>query len=176
MADTNQEAESIISDETQLETLREGIDDPVVLKEQLRKEAEARRQLTARAKKAEGEAKTEREARIKLEETKSDITSTSVVTEDERLELRLNGFSKEEVNYIMANGGAKVLEDKNSYTAIAINTRREQLKAEQAAGQTGGAGGEDQFRETNFSLPRNPSFKDLKDSVTAMEKALPHND
>lgn len=176
MPNENQEAESTISDETQLETLREGIDDPVVLKEQLRKEAEARRQLTARAKDAETKLKTEREARIKLEEGKSDITSTSAPTEDERLELRLNGYSKEEVNYIMANGGAKVLEDKNSYTAIAINTRREQMKAEQAAGQTGEAGGEDQFREVNFNLPRNPSLKDLKDSLGAMEKALPHAD
>lgn len=176
MANESSEAESIISDESQLETLREGIDDPVVLKEQLRKEAEARRQLTARAKKAEGEAKTEREARIKLEEGKSEITSTSVVTEDERLELRFQGYSKDDVTFIMANGGPKVLEDKNSMVTIAINAKREQLKAEQAANQTGDAGGEDQFREVNFNIPRNPSYKDLKDSVAAMEKVLPHND
>lgn len=179
MAEEATGAEATISDDTQLDTLREGIDDPVVLKEQLAKEAQARRQLTARAIKAETDAKSEREKRIKAEE--STVTTTTNTEdapkgEDERLELRLDGYSKEEVNYIMANGGRKSLEDKNSYTAIAINTRREQLKAEQAANDTQGKSGEDQFREVNFNLPKNPSVQDLKKSISDMEKALPHVD
>ena len=170
--------EATISDQTELEVLREGIDDPQVLKEQLRKEAEARRQLTARAKKAEELLKSEREARIRSEETvQSNTTNSSApVTEDERLELRLSGYSKDEVNYIMANGGAKALEDKNSFTAIAINTRREQVRAEQAASQTDVSGGEDNLRAIDFNLPRNPSMTDLKKSIADMEKALPHAD
>ena len=55
MSEQDQQADSIISDQAELETLREGIDDPVVLKQQLAKEADARRQLTARARKAEEE-------------------------------------------------------------------------------------------------------------------------
>ncbi len=179
MSEQDNGLEATISDETQLDTLREGIDDPVVLKAQLAKEAEARRQLTARAKKAEELAKTEREARIRAEEAKPEPTiknEDAPKGEDERLELRLDGYSKEEVNYIMANGGRKSLEDKNSYTAIAINTRREQLKAEKAASDTQGKSGEDQFREVNFNIPRNPSVQDLKKSVTDMEKILPHVD
>lgn len=180
MSDKDQEIESTISIENELDQLREGVDDPMVLKEQLRKEAEARRQLTARAKKGEADAKAEREARIKLEEALSEkekiTNNNSPVTEDERLELRLDGYSKDEVNYIMQNGGKKVLEDPNSYTAIAIKTRREQLKAELAASQTEGGKGEDQFKPTNFTLPKNPSRKDLNKSIEEMEKILPHAD
>ena len=178
MENKNQVAETTISDEGELDTLRQGIDDPMVLKEQLNKEAEARRQLTARAKKAEAELKTLREQTIKKDEGQSTVNSNQPQTpmEDERLELRLNGYSKEEVNYIMANGGAKVLEDPNSFTTIAITTRREQLAAEKAAAGTNQSGGEDQFREANFNLPRNPSLNDLKKSIGDMEKVLPRAD
>lgn len=177
MSDQDNGAEAINSDETQLDTLRESIDDPMVLKAQLAKEAEARRQLTARAKNAEAELKEAKEALIRKDEGKdSSITNqTSTPVEDERLELRFQGYSKEQVNFIMANGGTKSLEDKNSMTAIAINAQREQLKAEQAAAQTK-TGGEDQFREVNFNLPKDPSLKDLKSSLEMMEKALPHAD
>jgi hypothetical protein len=178
MSDKDTGADATTSDETQLDTLREGIDDPQVLKEQLAREAQARRQLTARAIKAETEAKSLREASIKAEEPEQSTTTKTDApgTEDERLELRLDGYSKEEVAYIMANGGRKVLEDKNSYTSIAITTRREQLKAEQAAGQTDTSGGEDSLRALNFNLPKNPNLNDLKKSISDMEKALPHAD
>ena len=169
-----------ISDDTQLESLREGIDDPVVLREQLRKEADARRQLTARAKNAEAQAKEAREALVRAEEASrkqpTPTTNTPTTTEDERLEMRLDGYTKEEVNFIMANGGRSVLEDKNNYATIAIEARRTQLKAEQAASQTGRSSGEAQLQEANFRLPSNPSQKDLKASLEAMEKALPHAD
>jgi len=132
--------EATISDEAQLDTLREGIDDPVVLKQQLAKEAEARRQLTARAKNAEEKA---REALTKLAEAESKhITpnqeppaSSSVTLNDEVVDLRLDGYSKAEVDWIMKNGGRKALEDKTSYTSIAINAKREQERAERAASE-----------------------------------------
>jgi|SRR5665213_3469520 len=177
MSEQDTGAEAIISDQTELETLREGIDDPQVLKSQLTKEAQARRQITARAIKAETELKALKGAKVETPQSETITTQTATpVTEDERLELRLDGYSKEEVNYIMANGGRKVLEDKNSYTSIAINTRREQLKAEQAANQTGNSGGEDNLRAIDFALPRNPDIKDLRKSIGDMEKALPHAD
>ncbi len=175
----NNGAEATSSDETQLDILREGIDDPIVLKEQLKREAEARRQLTARARTAEANLKTEREARVKLEEAgqiENKITNQPANKEDERLELRLDGYSKEEVDYIMANGGSKVLGDKNSFTAIAINTRREQKKAEEAASQTSNSGLADVEKQVNLNLPRNPTIKDLKQSLDTMEKVLPHAD
>lgn len=176
MAEEVNDAEVINSDESQLDTLRESIDDPVVLKEQLGKEAEARRQLTARAKKAETDLKAEREARIKAEEgNKEQITSTSTKPmEDERLELRFQGYSKEHVDFIMSNGGTEALKNKDSMVSIAIKAQREQAKAEEAAAQTDSSAGGDQFREVNYALPRNPSLKDLKSSVADMEKNLPH--
>ena len=179
MAEEATGAEAIISDEAQLDTLREGIDDPQVLKAQLAKEAEARRQLTARAKKAEDLAKTEREARIRAEESaKSNITNqtSSPIVEDERFELRMTGYSKSDVDFIMANGGSKVLEDPNNLVTIAVKARKEQLAAEAAASQTGTSGGEDRLSTVNFNLPRNASLKDLKGSLETMEKVLPHAD
>lgn len=176
MTQNNAGAEATNSDELELDKLREGIDDPMVLKEQLKKEADARRQLTARAKKAEEDLKAEREARIKAEEKPQGDTTinNNSGSEEDRLELRFQGYTKEEVTYIMQNGGPKIMDDPNSLTAIAINTRREQLAAEKAAAGTNNSGGEDQFREANFSLPHTPTLSDLKKSVSEMEKVLPH--
>lgn len=81
--------------------------------------------LLARAKKAEAKAKAV-QPRINKEEPKQ-------FQIDEEVELRLDGYTKDEAKFILNNGGRKTLEDKNSYVAVAINTIREQKKAEQAA-------------------------------------------
>ncbi len=174
MSDQDTGTEAILSDETQLDTLREGIDDPQVLKAQLAKEAEARRQLTARAKNAEEALKALKAQKAETVVEPTTIKPSASPTEDERLELRLDGYTKEEVGFIMANGGRSAMTDKNSYVAIAVNTRREQLAAEKAASQTDTSGGEDNLRAIDFALPKNPSLKDLKESTAKMEKALPH--
>ena len=128
--------EAIISDETQLDTLREGIDDPQVLRAQLAKEADARRQLTARAKKAEEELKSVKTQAIKAEPTIELSTPPPPVSiNDEVVDLRLDGYSKQEVEWIMKNGGRKVLDDPNSLVSIAIKAQREQKAAESAANQ-----------------------------------------
>lgn len=144
MSEQDQHADSIISDQAELETLREGIDDPMVLKEQLRKEADARRQLTARAKKAEEELKSYKTSTFQAES--KDVTSNASESKpyeinDEVVDLRLDGYSKGEVEWIMKNGGRKELENPTSYTAIAINARREQEKAERAASQVADTSG-----------------------------------
>ena len=176
MSNDNQDAESIISVDDELDTLREGVDDPQVLKAQLAKEAQARRQLTARTKNSEAELKTLKAKLAELESGTDDTTISQQPTaaDDERLELRLDGYSKEEVAYIMANGGRKSLDDQSSFTAIAINTKREQRQAEIAASQTDTSGGEDNLRPVDFKLPKNPTAADLKKSIADMEKALPH--
>ncbi len=56
--------------------------------------------------------------------------------EDEVLDLRLEGYSKTDVEFIMRNGGRKSLEDKNSLTYIAIQNKKEQERAENAASKT----------------------------------------
>ncbi len=162
-------------DETQLEALREGIDDPVVLKQQLTKEAEARRQLTARARTAEQERK---EALTKLAEYESKqidnnnappMDSKPLEINDEVVDLRLDGYSKEEVAWIMKNGGRKALEDKNSFTAIAINTKREQTKAEQAASQVTDTSGQSEI-ERKYTKEQLGNM-----SVKELEAILPRN-
>ncbi len=136
----NEDSDSTISVDNELDTLREGIDDPTVLREQLRKEADARRQLTARARKSEEEARNLKTQLAELESkeitTNPSPDSKPYEINDEVVDLRLDGYSKDEVTWIMANGGRKSLEDSTSYTAIAINAKREQAKAEQAASQT----------------------------------------
>lgn len=144
MSEQDPVAAATNADQTELDTLREGIDDPMVLKDQLRKEADARRQLTARAKKAEEELKALKTQAIRSETdqvTTPPPASEPVNINDEVVDLRLDGYSKDEVAWIMKNGGRKALEDKNSYTSIAINARREQLKAEQAASQVNDTAG-----------------------------------
>jgi hypothetical protein len=162
-------------DETQLEALREGIDDPVVLKQQLAKEAEARRQLTARAKTAEQE---KRDALTKLAELESkNITPNNVPSmdskpleiNDEVVDLRLDGYSKDEVAWIMQNGGRKALEDKTSYTSIAINAKREQQRAEQAASQVTDTSGQSEI-ERKYTKEQLANM-----SVKELEAILPRN-
>lgn len=164
-------AEATISDETELATLREGIDDPMVLKDQLRKEADARRQLTARAKKAEDEARTLKEKLAKTESTviSQPLTESTVTLNDEVVDLRLDGYSKGEVEWIMRNGGRKVLDDPNSIVSIAIKAQREQLKAERAASEVADTSGLSEIeRKYTPEQLRNMSVKEL-------EAILPRN-
>jgi len=169
------DVESTISTEAELDTLRDGVDDPVVLKEQLKKESNARRQLTARAKRAEDERKAaQREAeelRQKYEKSSDkNITNQSPTLNisDDVVDLRLDGYSKDEVAFILANGGRKALEDKNSYVSIAINTRREQLNAERQASKVQDTG--------NLSeIERKYTKEQLANmSVKELESILPH--
>jgi hypothetical protein len=55
----------------------------------------------------------------------------SPILDDEAVDLRLDGYSKDEVSFILRNGGRKALEEKDSYVATAISAKREQQKAEE---------------------------------------------
>lgn len=132
MSEQDNGAEAINSEEV-IDVLPEGIDDPMVLREELAKQTEARRQLTARAKRAEADLKAEREKSIRAEVKPEPTISKEYSLNDEVVDLRLDGYSKADVEFIMKNGGRKALEDKTSYTAIAINARKEQTRAEAEA-------------------------------------------
>lgn len=74
--------------------------------------AEKNRQLYARATKAEAEAK---ELKAKLKPTENLQTNQSSPNSDERferLELKTEGFSTEEVDFLMRNGGKAAINDK----------------------------------------------------------------
>lgn len=111
--------------EINLDAPEESVD---ALKEQLAKEQEARRQLTARAKAAEEALKKQKVSETPAPTPKPDVKSVDL---DEVTDLRLDGYSKEEVKFIMNNGGRKALEE-NAFVKVAIEKIREQKKAEEA--------------------------------------------
>jgi hypothetical protein len=83
--------------------------------------------------------------------------------EDEVLDLRLEGYSKSDVEFIMKNGGRKALGDKNSLTFIAISQKRQQEKAENAASQvTDSSSKSDIEKKYSQEQLRNMSVKDLE--------------
>jgi len=172
MSEQDQGAEPTISDQAELETLREGIDDPMILKEQLKKEADARRQLTARAKKAE-----ELLRELKTKPAPESVTNqppTQASGIDDRVELRLQGYSKDEVETIMQNGGVQALQDPQSILSLGIKARREQAAAEKAASEATGTGSSIERELKLTDIPRNASLGDLRKSVAEMEAKLPY--
>ena len=134
MDNTIDEVKDSTTNETQEQELEINLDAPEesveALKASLAKEQEARRQLTARAKAAE-------EALKKSKPSTPAPTPETVDKKgydlDEVTDLRLDGYSKEEVKFIMNNGGRKSLED--PFVKVAIEKNREQRKAEQAIPQ-----------------------------------------
>jgi hypothetical protein len=115
--------------ETELEINLDASDESVeVLKEKLAKAEEAKRQLTARAKAAE---ETVRKHKVSETPAPTPKTDNKGFDLDEVTDLRLDGYSKDEVKFIMNNGGRKALED-NNFVKVAIEQIRTQKKAEQA--------------------------------------------
>ncbi len=89
---------------------------------------------------------------------------------DEAVELRLDGYSKDEVSFILKNGGRKALEESDSYVAHAINAKREQQKAEEQASK---AKDTSQMVGTTKKYTHAQLSKMTKEEL---EKILPHND
>lgn len=90
------------------------------------------------------------------------------ILEDEVADLILEGYSKEDTKFILANGGRKALEDSNSYVSVAIHAKREQKRAEQAASETPQGG-------YAFQGGKSYSEEQLRNmSPEEMEKVLPH--
>ena len=142
----------------------------IVLDESLDTEAqlnalkEQNKKLFARAKSAETLLK-QKPQKTSEDTPKEDRPKYTI--DDEVIDLRLAGYSKGDVEFIMKNGGSKVLEDKTSYVTIALNTKREQAKAEQAANQT-------QESSSLSEVERKYTPEMLKNmSIAEMEKILP---
>ncbi len=164
--------DTTLDEQLGLDQLPEGIDDPMILRDRVNKLENAKKQLTARAKKAEEEARTLKEAGVKAEAPPVISTSDSKPYEinDEVVDLRLDGYSKPEVEYIMKNGGRKELEDTTSYLSIAINTKREQTRAEEAANGTQDTAGLSEV-ERKYTPQQLAAM-----SVKELEALLPHAD
>lgn len=156
--------EATISSEEEENLDLDDTEDVEALKEQLQKERDARRQLTARAKRAEEALKTA----PKPESPTLEANAEDKIN-DEAIDLRLDGYSKDEVSFILKNGGRKALET-NSYVSTAINAMREQRKAEDEASKAKDTSGVTTF-EKKF-----PQDKLEKMSAEELAKILPHTD
>lgn len=122
---------------------------------------EKNKQLYARLKKAEEEAKVAKEA---ARNTTAGETSQAIPTADvERLTLKVDGYNDDEIAKIMELGGLKALS--NPLVKKAVDVMREERKAEAAQVDTDGA-------MSDFS--RKYSEADLrKMSASELEKILP---
>jgi hypothetical protein len=128
MSQDNPVADAIISDEElELDLTPDGTESPDEVATRLANAEKAKKQILARARKAEQELKALKEAQTpRAEPSKVDI-------DDEALDLRLDGYSKDEVKFILSNGGRTALSDPQSLVALALRTKREQTKAEESA-------------------------------------------
>lgn len=125
------------------------------------------KRLFKRAKKAEGKIKG-------LDGAAPTVTPTSANTtvdqskEDaawrERMELKTDGYSDEEIAYIQQSGGRKALE--NTYVKATIETMRKQKQAEAATVETGAGKSEVEKKYTDEQLRAM--------TPAELEKLLPH--
>lgn len=94
--------------------------------------------LYARAKTAEGFVQDASGAWVKKEAEAAPVIPPSQVPKaDDALwdiaDYIREGYSREDVNFILANGGREALKDENSYVSIAIRQKQEQRRAEAGA-------------------------------------------
>ena len=150
----------------------EGIEDVAILKKMIQEErdgrvtdAEAKRQLTARAKAAEDKLKEIKPSDPPITQPKEETKPYSIL-DDDAASLILSGYKPDEVRFIMANGGRKILEDKNSFVTIAVEAKREQRKAEDAAAAAEGSGKSDVLKQFTPEQIKNMKASEL-------EKILP---
>lgn len=148
-------ADAIMSDEElELELELEDTEDIEALKSALAKEKTIRKQLLARAKKAE--AGNKKPQIINKQEKGFTI-------DDETLDLRLDGYTRDEVEFIARNGGRKELDNPNSLVAVALNTKREQKRAEEMASKTEDTSGLSEFeKKYTPEMMANMSASELK--------------
>ncbi len=89
------------------------------------------------------------------------------ILEDEVADLILDGYSKDETKFILANGGREALNNTDSYVAVAINAKREQRRVENAVNETVSSG---------YATPGGKTFTEEQlRNMTAeeMEQVLP---
>lgn len=134
---------------------------------------EQNKRLYARAKKAEGFVQDSNGSWVKRERPQTINNAVENkpynILEDEVADLILDGYKKDEVKFIMANGGRKVLDDKSSYVAVAINSKREQRNTEDAVSQTSNKG----FVASGGKTYTEEQLRNM--TPEEMERVLPHN-
>jgi hypothetical protein len=109
------------------------------LKAQVEKLQDINKKLFERAKKAEGFTQ-EGETWVKKPQPEAAEIINSPkpidILRDDAFKLYREGYTEDEIDLIMRNGGRKVLEDESSPLTLGLKAAREQRNAEIAAGQT----------------------------------------
>ena len=159
-------AEPIISDSdleadltpTGKETLEE-------LQQRLTNAEKAKKQILARARKAE-----EKLREFRPVESPKPAEAPNI---DEKIwevaEMIQSGYTRSDAEFIQRNGGREALKDPNSYVSVALRTLQEQRKAESAASETTTSG--------LSEIERKYTPEQLKNmSIAELEKILPHAD
>jgi len=129
--DNNKEVKtSTTTDDTELEieVVSDTEEDVEILKAAIAKKDETIRQVLARAKAAEAKAKETKPVQESTKVETKEIKNNEGANFDDMLELRLQGHTKEAVDFIMKNGGIKSLD--NPYVKKAVEAISEQSKAE----------------------------------------------
>lgn len=125
------------------------------------------RRLFARAKKAEGKKPADAPAATTTETTPpaGDAAKPPVADDawKERMELKTEGYSDDEIAYLQQSGGRKALE--NTYVKATIETMRNQKKAEAASVETTAGKSEVEKQYTDEQLRNMPTAE--------LEKILP---
>ena len=133
---------------------------------------EQNKRLFERAKKAEGFTKQPDGSWVKTEKKiiKEPVNQTQPDLKEEVwtiAEFIREGYDRDDVDFILKNGGRTALKDPNSLVSLALKTKTEQKRAEEAASKTtsGGTG----------EIVGKVSLDDLsKMSAEEMKKHLPH--
>lgn len=127
------------------------------------------KKLYERAKTAEAEAKALKE-KSSISESQV-IPKPSDILKADEFKLYRQGYTDQEIDLIMHNGGAKILEDKTSPLVLGLQAAKEQRGAEDAASRATDSSGasdlERKYTETDF---RNMSKEDLAKIVPHVSK------
>lgn len=156
------------------EVVIDPLNDPVIplatetAEERLSRLEETNKKLYERTKKAEAEAKALKERPVISESARTSEVKPSDILKADEFKLYRAGYTESEIDIIMHNGGAKILEDKKNPLVLGLQAAKEQRGAEDAASRVSDSSGasdlERKYTEQDF---RNMDKKEL-------EKLLPH--
>ena len=157
-----------------LDTSNETVDTPAVVTEDVEALKEQNKKLFARAKTAEGFVLRDGHWVKKEKPAETIINNPSVTPRDilrsEEFVLHREGYSEDEIEVIMNNGGKKILENKSSPITLGIQASREQRGAENASSQVNS---KSQLSE----VERKYTPEQLQNmSAAELSKILPHAD
>lgn len=167
MSEQDTGAEPIISDsELEADLTPSGTETLEELQQRLANAERAKKQILARARKAEE----------RLKEFKPAETPKATAPQDTNLDDRLwevaemiqQGYTRADAEFVSKNGGREALKDPNSYVSVAIRTLHEQRRAESAVDNTTHTAGMSEI-ERKFTPEQ---LKNM--SVEELEKILPH--